>query len=224
MLGYTIPIRQLFNSVVAIMVVIVFIMLSTKSLAASNVQPIAALDSRIVETLIAMERPPVAFTYPGSQYYLSISSLSDSNDLGLASQPNLELLSQLSPQQILISPYLTQISAQLSSIAEIVSLTPYDSGKNKGRWRQLTSFTRKLGKHIGDERAADRLVHETKHRFQSLHDRIPRNQPPFLIITFIDHRHARVFGNNSMFQGALEQLELTNAWQGQNNYLGFSTI
>ncbi|MFS8153012.1 ABC transporter substrate-binding protein [Vreelandella titanicae] len=220
--GFTIALRLSFNSVAA-MVVIAALTLPTKSLASSNAPTIAALDSRIVETLIAMELPPVAFTYPGSQYYLSNSSLSGSTNLGLASQPNLELLNQFSPQQILISPYLTQISAQLSSIAKVVSLTPYGSETSTGRWRQLTSFTRKLGKHIGDERASERLIHETKHRFQSLHDRIPRDQPPLLIISFIDHRHARVFGNNSMFQGALEQLELTNAWQGQNNHLGFTT-
>jgi len=221
--GFTIALRLSFNSVVA-MVVIAVLTLPTKSLASSNAPTIAALDSRIVETLIAMELPPVAFTYPGSQYYLSNSSLSGSTNLGLASQPNLELINQSSPLQILISPYLTQISAQLSGIAKVVSLTPYNSEKRTGRWRQLTSFTRKLGMHIGEMKSAESLIRESEHQLQALRDRLPRDQPPFLIISFMDHRHARVFGNNSMFQGALEQLELTNAWQGQNNHLGFTTV
>lgn len=220
--GSTIPIRLLFNSVVA-MVVIAVLTLPTKSLASSNAPSIAALDSRIVETLLAMGLSPAAFTDPGSQYF-SLSSLSDSINLGLASQPNLELLSQISPQQIFISPNLAQISARLSGISSLTSLTPYSSATKTGAWHQLATFTQKLGKDIGDERSADRLIRETEHHLHTLRDSFPRNQPPLLIIRLMDHRHARVFGNGSMFQSALEQLELTNAWQGQSNHWGFTTV
>ncbi|TMU27239.1 ABC transporter substrate-binding protein [Halomonas sp. ATBC28] len=220
--GFTIVLRRLFNSVVTI-VVIAILTLPTKSPASSNSSAIAALDIRIVETLVAMDIVPTSLTDPEAQYF-STTRLMGSTNLGIGFQPNLELLSQVSPQQILVSPNLAQISARLSGISSLTSLTPYDIEKRADSWRQLTSFTCELGKHIDDERSAERLIRETEQHLHALRDSIPDNQPPLLIIRLMDNRHARVFGNSSMFQSALEQLGLTNAWQGESNHWGFTTV
>ncbi|AQU81404.1 MULTISPECIES: ABC transporter substrate-binding protein [unclassified Halomonas] len=218
----TILTRLLFNSVV-VMTVIMALTLPTKSLASSNAPSIAALDIRIVETLLAMNVAPIALTQSKTQTF-SAAMLSDATDLGLLFQPNLELLSLLSPRQILMSPNLTQITDRLSGIATTVSLTPYDNEIGIAPWHRLTDFTRQLGKHIGEKNSADSLIRESEQHLQALKDRLPDNQPPLLIIRLMDHHHARVFGSNSMFQSALDQLELVNAWQGQNNHLGFTTV
>ncbi len=222
MLGLTSVLRLLFNSVVAVIIIAV-LTLPTKSLASSNNSAIAALDIRIVETLVAMDIIPMYLTEPKAQYF-STSRLSGSLNLGIGFQPNLELLSQVSPQQILVSPNLAQISARLSGISSLTSLTPYNNETGTDPWHQLTSFTRELGKYIYDERSAERLIRETEQHLHALRESIPDNQPPLLIIRLMDNRHARVFGNSSMFQSALEQLELTNAWQGESNHWGFTTV
>ncbi|MGP9767008.1 ABC transporter substrate-binding protein [Halomonas sp. AOP13-D3-9] len=222
MLGFMIAFRLLFNSVV-VMAIIAVLTLPIKSLASSNSSAIAALDIRIIETLVAMDIIPTSLTEPEAQSF-STPRLSGSTNLGIGFQPNLELLSQVSPQNILISPNLAQISARLSGISPLKSLTPYDNETRTDPWHQLTSFTRELGKYIDDERSAERLIRETEHHLHTLRDSLPRNQSPFLIIRLMDNRHARVFGSNSMFQSALEQLELTNAWQGESNHWGFTTV
>ncbi|PCF94269.1 ABC transporter substrate-binding protein [Vreelandella nigrificans] len=222
MLCSTIPTRLLCNSVV-VMAAIVALTLPIKSLASSNASSIAALDIRIVETLLAMNVTPIALTESKTQTFPA-TMLSDATELGLLFQPNLELLSLLSPRQILISPNLTQITDRLSGIATTVSLTPYDNEIRTAPWHRLTDFTRQLGKHIGEKSSAETLIRESEHHLQALKKRLPDNQPPLLIIRLMDHHHARVFGSNSMFQSALDQLELVNAWQGQSNQLGFTTV
>ncbi|PAU75302.1 ABC transporter substrate-binding protein [Halomonas salipaludis] len=217
----TVSARLLFNGVVVV-AIITALTLPAKSLASSNASSIAALDIRIVESLLAMNVVPKALTGSQTQNF-SAAMLSDATELGLLFQPNLELLSLLSPRQILMSPNLTQITDKLSGIATTVSLTPYDNEIGIDPWHRLTDFTRQLGKYIGEKNSAENLVRESEHRLQILRDRLPSEQPPLLIIRLMDHNHARVFGSNSMFQGILEQLELTNAWKGQNNYLGFTT-
>lgn len=230
--GFTITLRVSFNRVVlnrvmlnrvVAMLIIAVLTLPTKSLASSNNSTIAALDIRIVETLVAMDIIPASLTDPEAHSF-SDPRLSGATNLGIGFQPNLELLSQVSPQKILISPNLAQISAQLSSISPLKSLTPYGNEAGADSWQQLTSFTRELGTYIDAESSAERLIREAEQHLHALRESIPDNQPPLLIIRLMDNRHARVFGSNSMFQSALEQLELTNVWQGESNHWGFTTV
>ena len=47
---------------------------------------------------------------------------------------------------------------------------------------------------------------------------------PVALVNFMDDRHVRIYAPNGLFQTALDNLGLTNAWSDPGNYWGFSAI
>ena len=44
------------------------------------------------------------------------------------------------------------------------------------------------------------------------------------MVQFMDARHVRVFGDNSLYHAVLEQIDLANAWDRPTNAWGFSLV
>ncbi|MDR5873371.1 ABC transporter substrate-binding protein [Vreelandella gomseomensis] len=185
---------------------------------------IASLDYRCTETLLSMGIVPSAVIDPDAPYS-TLEGATQAINLGTIIQPNLELLDQVSPELVLISPEFTHMAPRLSGIAKVKSLAPYSPESEANSWQRMISFTRRVGEAIGSTALAEDMINETESHFQSLRSRIAADQiPPLLIVRLMDHKHARIFGNNSMFQGSLDQLGLSNAWQGSENHFGIKMV
>jgi iron complex transport system substrate-binding protein len=139
----------------------------------------------------------------------------------LRKQPNLELLAQTQPEQTLISPMFAGLTPRLERIAPVTSIGLYTPGSDT--WEEMQSITRQLGELTERQHQAERLIEQTHALMTRLRDARP-DTPPLLMIQFMDARHVRVFGDNSLYSAVLEQLELPNAWDEATNAWGFSLV
>lgn len=198
--------------------------LATTPAMASDSGGLATLDWTLAETLMALETPPRGVAQVGAYHdWVGQPRLTDRViDLGLRSQPNLELLAQLDPSHILISSMFTHLAPRLSQVGDVDTFSLYT--REHGSWDEAVALTHALGEVTGRPAAAESLVEETAAHIESLRQGLPQGIPPLLIIQFMDDRHVRVFGEHSLYQAVLERLELENAWQEQTNAWGFSLV
>ncbi|MGQ7247259.1 ABC transporter substrate-binding protein [Halomonas sp. V046] len=182
---------------------------------------IASLDWTLAETLIALGAPPVALAQTGDYAsWVGHPAPESVIDMGLRSQPNLELLASLAPDHIVISPMFANLAPRLSAIAPVQTFSMYTPGE--AVWPELESLTRKLGELSQRQAAAERLIEEAGNHIDALAARLPTATRPLLVVQFMDARHVRVFGANSLFDAVMSRLGLANAWQQPTNAWGFS--
>ncbi len=187
----------------------------------------ATVDWTIAETLLAIDAP-VSSVAQQSDYHQWVSKpqIPDSaTDMGLRTQPNLELLAQVPPEQTLISPMFTGLTPRLERIAPVALFSLYSPGTDT--WQEMQTLTRELGKLTEHQPQAEQLIEETQTLMTRLRESRPLSQAeiaPLLMIQFMDARHVRVFGENSLYNAVLEQLELPNAWDQPTNSWGFALV
>ncbi|WP_198666618.1 ABC transporter substrate-binding protein [Marinomonas shanghaiensis] len=185
---------------------------------------IAVIDWTQVETLLALGVQPVgAAQIADYNAWVKAPEIPEGTvDLGLRTQPNLERLSELKPDQIFISPMFQSLTPQLSRIAPVNNITLYT--KNNVSWQALEAYTRTIAKDTHREDAAETLIQSARDTFVSLSTQRPVEVAPLLMVQFMDARHVRVFGNNSMYKVAADQIGLKSAWQGDTNSWGFALV
>ncbi|RAR63287.1 iron complex transport system substrate-binding protein [Onishia taeanensis] len=183
---------------------------------------LATLDWTLAETLIALDHPPVAAAQVDAYHaWVREPAMPSSvSDLGLRTQPNLELLASIDPDRILISPMFANLVPRLERIAPVDTLALYSPGRDT--WAELCELTRSVAALIDRPQAATRLIEATERALDAQKSRLDDDAPPLLIVQFMDARHVRVFGDNGLYQAVLERLGLTNAWTGNTNAWGFS--
>ncbi len=187
----------------------------------------ATVDWTIAETLLAIDAP-VRSIAQQSDYHAWVGEphIPDSvTDMGLRTQPNLELLAQVPPEQILISPMFAGLTPRLERIAPVTSFSLYSPGTDT--WQEMQTLTRQLGELTERQPQAEQLIEETQALMTRLREsRIlsPSNTAPLLMVQFMDARHVRVFGENSLYNAVLAQLGLPNAWDQATNAWGFALV
>lgn len=194
-------------------------------------RPIVALDWTLAETLTGLGVRAIGVgqveTY---RSWVGQPELpAGTRDLGLRTQPNLEQLARLAPDNILISPMLASLTPRLSSIAPVTSIALYTPEADT--WQTLIEATRQLGKMTRRETQAEQLV-RTSVTTMAGYNAALRQQSvrkgqvplPLLMVQFMDDRHVRIFGDNSLFQAVIDRMGITNAWQGDTNAWGFATV
>ncbi|MGO2246022.1 MULTISPECIES: ABC transporter substrate-binding protein [Halomonas] len=184
---------------------------------------IVTLDWTIAETLIALGNPPIGLAeIPQYKRWVGADQLpTNVLDIGLRGQPNRELMAQQAPDHVLLSPLFMRLSDQLNSIAPVTGLATYQRGDSL--WQRLTRTTHTLAALNGDDSAAVSLIDAVETYLEHRKSQL-QGQPPLLVVQFIDARHLRVFGKNSLFEAVLERLGLASAWQQPTNQWGFSTV
>lgn len=144
-------------------------------------------------------------------------------DVGLRTEPNLELLTQLQPSLILYSSGYGPSPEVLSRIAPSQGFA-FNSGDGKplsSARRSLMQLAQRIDKvpqaqaHLA---MFDRFMADMRVRLA------PYAARPLLLMSLIDNRHAIVFGQGSLFLEALLQLGLQSAWQGETNFWGSAII
>ena len=86
-------------------------------------------------------------------------------------------------------------------------------------------MTFELGRRLGRERQADRLVAGTRTAIDKARATLAAQaRKPLCVVSLFDDRHVRVYGAGSLLQDVLDRLGLTNAWTGKTNEWGFSAV
>lgn len=191
--------------------------------ASSTAQRIAVIDWGLAETLLGLGVTPLAVAeLDNYRRWVAVPDMPESvHDLGLRTEPNLELLSQLDPDLILITPQFEAARAKLARIAPVVSLAIYRPDGDA--YANAQSVTRELGRLTGRQAEAEALIASVDAQLLRLREQLASQAiPPLFVAAFIDDRHVRVFGRQSLFDAVLQRAGLANAWTGADNFWGFA--
>ncbi|MBJ7554999.1 ABC transporter substrate-binding protein [Marinomonas spartinae] len=185
---------------------------------------VAAIDWTQIETLLALGVHPIGAAQIAdyNAWVKSPAIPSRTVDLGLRTQPNLERLAELKPERIFISPMFQSLTPQLSRIAPVTNIALYKKGDVS--WQAFKTYTQTLAKDTHREAAANSLIQSAQATLATLSKQVPAHTPPLLMMQFMDARHVRVFGTNSLYGIAAQQIGLQSAWHRQTNKWGFSLV
>ncbi|MBL4919027.1 iron-siderophore ABC transporter substrate-binding protein [Szabonella alba] len=177
---------------------------------------IAAIDWAMAETAMALGHPPEAIAeLIAFRRVAPARPPAATADLGLRGAPNLEALSLSGPDLILSSSYYSFAEPQLSRIAPVLSQALYVP--REPPLPKLVTLVSDLARALGRPEAAVPVLQAAGDRFTDLRARLTPDRP-CLLIEIGDARHIRVFGGDSLFGGALQELGLTNAWTGDTRF------
>ncbi|MCB8889324.1 ABC transporter substrate-binding protein [Vreelandella malpeensis] len=182
----------------------------------------ATLDWTIAETLMAIDAPIEGVAQiPAYHDWVGEPRIPETvTDLGLRQSPNFELMARAAPQGFLISTMAAALAPKLSRIAPVTSLALYSPGAQT--WSEVLDFTRKLGDITQRQTEAEALIDDTDALLARLRQDMPAEPPALVMIQFMDARHVRVFGQNSLYSAVLDRLGIENAWTAPTNEWGFT--
>ncbi|WP_249422240.1 iron-siderophore ABC transporter substrate-binding protein [Marinomonas lutimaris] len=185
---------------------------------------VMSIDWTQTETLIALGVKPIAMAQQsGYDAWVKEPAIPTTTaDVGLRTQPNLERLSELKPNKIFISPMFSSLIPKLSHIAPVTNITLYK--QDNISWNGLKTFTRRLGDETNTQAEAEALISSSEKKLADLAGQIAKDTPPLLMVQFMDSRHVRVFGANSMYKVAANKVGLESAWKEETNAWGFSLV
>lgn len=120
-------------------------------------------------------------------------------DVGLRTEPNLELLTQIRPSMILYSEGYGPSVAKMSRISPLLGF-----GFSSEQGKPLTSAqasVMKLADALNMKAAGERHLAELAQFIQQEKITLqPYTERPLLLITLVDSRHVLVIGKNSLFR------------------------
>ncbi|CAM7602858.1 Fe(3+)-hydroxamate ABC transporter substrate-binding protein FhuD [Citrobacter cronae] len=192
--------------------------------AAIDPRRIVALEWLPVELLLALGITPYGIAdIPNYKLWVNEPPLPESViDVGLRTEPNLELLTEMKPSFLVWSAGYGPAPEKLARIAPGRGFNFSDGKKPLAVARQsLQEMAQLLNLPASAERHLteyDRFIASLKPRF------IQRGARPVLLTSLLDSRHMLVFGPNSLFQEVLDEYGIPNAWQGETNFWGSTAV
>ncbi|ECG8588747.1 Fe(3+)-hydroxamate ABC transporter substrate-binding protein FhuD [Salmonella enterica subsp. salamae] len=198
--------------------------MNTAQAAAIDPRRIVALEWLPVELLLALGITPYGVAdVPNYKLWVSEPPLPDSViDVGLRTEPNLELLTEMKPSFMVWSAGYGPSPEKLAPIAPGHGFDFSDGKKPLAVARQslqemaqLLNLPASAERHLAEY---DRFIASLKPRF------IQRGARPVLLTSLLDSRHMLVFGPNSLFQEVLDEYGIPNAWQGETNFWGSTAV
>lgn len=189
---------------------------------AASVDPhrIVALEWLPVELLLALGVAPYGVAdVHDYNVWVNEPALPDSViDIGLRTEPNLELLTQMKPSYLVWSAGYGPSETKLARIAPGRGFTFSDGKKPLTMARHsLNEMAQLLNREAAAKThldAFDALIDGTKPHFAR------RGNRPLLMITLLNPRHVLAFGPNCLFQEVLDSLGIRNAWHGETSFWG----
>lgn len=144
-------------------------------------------------------------------------------DVGLRTEPNMELMIQMKPSLILHSSGYGPAPGRIARIAPTMGFA-----FNTGDGRPLTSARDSL---LALAQRIDRVPQAKAHlaeldlTLQLTRQRLAgRVKRPLLLMSVFDSRHAIVFGQNSLFLEVMNALGIENAWTTETSFWGSLVI
>lgn len=138
-------------------------------------------------------------------------------DLGLRGMPNLEALSLVAPELILSSSYYSAVQPRLERIAPVFTRELYIA--DEPAFPKVMTLLWELAERLGDPAAGTRAQAAAQAEFAALAVRAqPFSARDCLMFELGDSRHIRVFGTDSLFNGALAAIGMRNAWAARTSF------
>lgn len=187
---------------------------------------VVALDWVLTETVLSLgiELEGVA-NISGYQQWVAEPHLNaDAIDVGSRREPNLELLSNIKPDVILISKHLAAAYEPLSKIAPVLVYSVYSEDKQP--LESAKRITRSLGKLFDKEQQAEQVIAQTDQRLAANGAKITsagKAEKPLLFARFINDKTLRIHSEGSLAQDTINAMGLKNDWQEPTNLWGFTT-
>ena len=189
-----------------------------------NAERIVALEWLPVELMLALGVIPYGVAdIPNYRMWVNEPVLPDSViDVGLRTEPNLELLTQMKPSMLVWSAGYGPSPKILARIAPGRSFA-FSDGKQP--LEQARRSLLEMAELLNKQDVAHRHLAEFDAYIDSLKPRfVSRGERPVLIMSLLDPRHMLVFGPNCLFQEILDRLGVKNAWQGETNFWGSTVV
>lgn len=193
---------------------------------AADVDPqrVVALEWLPAELLLALGVTPYGVAdIPNYRLWVNEPALPDSViDVGLRTEPNLELLTQMKPSFIVWSAGYGPSPEKLARIAPGRGFT-FSDGKRPLAMAQRSLL--EMADLLGKTQQAKRHLAEFDALMESLRPRFAgRGDRPLLMISLLDPRHVLVFGENCLFQEVLDRFGIKNAWHGEAAFWGSVSV
>ena len=184
---------------------------------------VVSIDWTIGETLLALGHAPVAMCELEAYRRWVVQPLLPSGvrDLGLRVEPNLELLQQLRPNTIFITPQFDATRRRLERIAPVIRLPLFERGSDP--FDAAVVMARRLALLLGND-GAHVLELKAETAIRQARNALAHHRRPFLLVQFIDHRLLRVFDAGSLYHAVLVRAGLQNASSGQASQWGFRNV
>lgn len=184
---------------------------------------IVALEWLPVELLLALGITPYGVAdIPNYRRWVNEPPLPASViDVGLRTEPNLELLTEMQPSFLVWSSGYGPSPQKLARIAPGFGVT-FSNGVNPLATVRASLIA--LAQPLGREAQAQRHLQDFDRFIEQRRVGFVRQKRPLLLVSLLDARHMLVFGNNCLFQPVLEAYGLVNAWQGSTNFWGSEVV
>lgn len=193
---------------------------------ATQPQPrIAALDWTAVELVNALGLHPIAVTdIPNYRQWVVTPSLpSDTLELGLRNEPNLELLAQLRPDIMILPQYSALPEALLQQFGEVIRYPFTLPGK------KILTVAREnlhqLAQRLHREALGQHMISQWQEKMTVARQQLSSwRGKRVLLYSFLSPRQVLVMSASSLFGEVLSYLDLQCAWQGSANMWGSAVI
>ncbi len=187
---------------------------------------VVALDWVLTETVLSLgvELQGVADTQGYQQWVVEPALNADTLDVGSRREPNLEMLSELKPDVILISKHMAAAYEPLNRIAPVVVFTVYNEDKQP--IESAKSITLALGELLNKQTQAKQVIEQTIQRLMDNGKKIQQSGKtlkPLLFTRFINDKTLRIHSQGSLAQATIQGMGLKNSWQEETNLWGFTT-
>lgn len=186
---------------------------------------VVVMDFGLTEMLLTLGVTPLATSVPDWYRRTNVAPPLPAGviDIGLLYQPNFELLEQLHPDLLLLTPAHAPMRAQLERIAPTLTLALSANGVEP--WMQIANETRRLARVLHREPQAQTAIAAADAQVSSARARLPaggESAAPIFVVEFIDDRHLLVYGTGSLFGDVMTRMGLRNAWTGPTNARGYA--
>lgn len=187
---------------------------------------VVALDWVLSETVLSLgvELEGIADAKGYQQWVVKPELNQGVTDVGSRREPNLELLTKLKPDVILISEHMAAAYHQLNKIAPVLVYSVYSQKKQP--IESATAITLSLGKLFDQEQRAQQIIANTKQRLHDNGEKIKaagNSDKPLIFARFINDKTLRIHSQGSLAQATIQAMGLKNDWQEPTNLWGFST-
>lgn len=192
----------------------------------STPKKVVALDWALTETVLSLgvELQGVADVQGYNQWVVEPKINPSVINVGSRREPNIELLSELKPDVILISKHMAAAYQQLNNIAPVVVFTLYSEQKQP--LNAAESVTRSLAVLLDKTPQAEQVIKQTYALLAAngekirAHDKAQKN---LLFARFINDKTLRIHSQGSLADATASAMGLSNDWQETTNLWGFTT-
>lgn len=195
---------------------------------------VVALEWTYAEDLVAVGVQPIGVAdIPGYRTWVSVEPGLDADvtDVGTRQEPSLEAIAALEPDLIVGVRFRhAPILEQLQAIAPTLLFDPYPGEGGPTQLEEMEATFRTIAAAVGQSTSANAVVDALHDTYGSASEALEAagvaGKRILLVQAFSSQNvpQIRVFTDNAMAVGILEEIGLQNAWPGAYAQFGFDTV